>query len=139
MKETRRLDLGTLLLAGEEMDFEPAAALAFDAKPGEKLELLVAYHYTEPSRDEDTTRIVVAGELAGAKLGSVENEIDDEKLLDDTHRSYVTVPFVAPGAGTHKGRCAVKVVYTRAGWGSRKGEVETTTLDRDVAFTLRVA
>jgi len=139
MQEPRRLAVGTLLLAGEEMDFEPAPNASFTARPGERLEILVDYHYTEPSRDEDRTRIVVAAELGGAKLGSVETEIDDEKLLDDSHRSYLTVPFLAPSPGTHPGVVSVKVVYTRAGWGARKGESESATLDRAVPFTLRVA
>lgn len=136
--EPRRILLGTLDLAGEEMEFKAEAPSVFDAKVGETLELVVAYRYTEPSHDEDLTRIVLSAELGGMKLGSIEERIEDEKLLDDTKRSYFALPFRVERHGPQDLRFALRVVYTRKPWDNRSPGIQAT-LDEDGALRLRVA
>lgn len=138
MSSTRRISLGTLDLEGEEMDFTSEAPAQLDARIGETLELVVAYRYTEPSHDEDATRIVLSAELSGAKLGSVEERIHDEKLLDDTRRSYVSLAFRAQKPGPQELRFTVQVSYTRKTWdgGAPAGAAK---LERSGVVRLRVA
>jgi hypothetical protein len=135
--EPRRIALGTLVLEGEEMEFEAETLGEIAAKPGELLELILAYRYTEPSHDEDTTRIVLTAELEGAKLGSVQETIEDEKLLDDSRRSYLSLPFRVAGNGRLQGRFSLRVVYTRRAW--EGGDAQTRTFEREGSLRLRVA
>jgi hypothetical protein len=134
--EPRRIHLGMLILEGEEMDFEAETLGEIAARPGEALELVVAYRYTEPSHDEDTTRIVLAAELEGAKLGSVEETLDDEKLLDDSRRSFLALPLPVAGSGLLHGRFTLRVAYTRRPWDGGSGS--THTFEREGALRLRV-
>jgi hypothetical protein len=134
--EPRRVVLGTLVLEGEEMSFAPEPAGVIAARPGEALEMVVPYRYTEPSHDEDATRIVLSAELEGAQLGSVEEVIGDEKLLDDSRRSYVSLPLLVAGSGSLVGRFALRVTYTRRPW--QGGEARTTTFERAGELRVRV-
>ncbi|MEA3200411.1 MAG: hypothetical protein QOE90_1839 [Thermoplasmata archaeon] len=127
--------LGTLTLRGEEMAWKPEAEGPVDAHAGETLELVVSYSYEEPSNDKDETRVALSAEMSGAKLGRVEDLIDDSKVRDDSMRSYVALPFRLQRRGEMDLAWTIRVAYTRTPWTSK---TPTAKADLEERGTLKL-
>lgn len=134
--EPRNLRLGKVTMHGEDIRFEPEAS-SFDLKPGERASLIVLYDYREASHDRDTGRVAVAAHLGDQDLGEAERRFQDNPLVGDDARGYISIPVTAPASGSHKGRFRFEARYLRSAWEAEEGE--EWILAREGEFELRVA
>lgn len=139
MEPTRReFRIGKLTVDGEKFKFMPeAAALKFDAKPGDLANLYLHYRYAEASKDKETFDLSFTVELNGKVLGTRKTKIEDSRVVKDEQWGLLKHEANLTTKGTVKGKFTIEANYAKVAW-SGKGATANTPFKQSGEFVVNV-